>query len=303
MYNFNSALKKFVIMFRPDTLQLAYQNMENLEVVPNILNFNDGSVRVDIPLDVSFPHRYCVISAVIESLDDLMIVAQIKEIIDRIEPNKSISLVLHGTAYTRYDRVMFEDKSDAFGAKVFADFINSIGFDFVYFNDPHSKVITDLVTRSVIVDQKYLLRATVPNLKEFGIICPDAGARSKLGDDASLYFSKQRSVKTGKIDGVVLAEINLERNVNKLLIVDDICEGGGTFIGIANAIKESYHYDRIFKDKELNLYVTHGIFSRNAIPRLLEHFANIYVYSMKESVYNALTESEKSRVIYNTLFV
>jgi ribose-phosphate pyrophosphokinase len=51
-----------------------------------------------------------------------------------------------------------------------------------------------------------------------------------------------------------------------VLIVDDICDGGGTFIGIAKALP---------KDVKKYLYVTHGIFSKG-LRELTGHFEHIY---------------------------
>jgi ribose-phosphate pyrophosphokinase len=55
-----------------------------------------------------------------------------------------------------------------------------------------------------------------------------------------------------------------------LFIVDDICDGGGTFINIARIIKENEQFKgRIY------LIVTHGIFSRG-FEDLGEYFNGIY---------------------------
>jgi ribose-phosphate pyrophosphokinase len=55
-----------------------------------------------------------------------------------------------------------------------------------------------------------------------------------------------------------------------LFIVDDICDGGGTFINIARIIKENEQFKgRIY------LIVTHGIFSRG-FEDLAEYFNGIY---------------------------
>jgi ribose-phosphate pyrophosphokinase len=85
-----------------------------------------------------------------------------------------------------------------------------------------------------------------------------------LGVD--LYIAdKKRDFDTGKILGIEMTE-PLPKT-GRYLVVDDICDGGGTFMGLANAID-------LPKD-QLGLWVTHGIFSGNA-HLLRDHYRNIY---------------------------
>lgn len=292
-------MKKFNIEFRPDTLQLAYQLMSNMSIIPEVLKFSDGSIRVSFP-SISkgiINHRYAIISAFIESMDDLMIVAQCVDIIKRENPNSTVSLLVYGTAYTRYDRVMFENKLDSFGAKVFANFINALNLSHVTFLDAHSEVILDLVNNSVNIDQSVLMDSVVDTLR-MGIVCPDKGARKK-SKNACVWADKDRNPETGKINGIKIQSVNPHEieKFNEFIVVDDICEGGGTFLGLADAFK---NYKGL-EDKVLNLYVTHGIFSNNAIEKLLEKYSKIYVYNMKKSVYYELTRQEQERVIVKIL--
>ena len=56
----------------------------------------------------------------------------------------------------------------------------------------------------------------------------------------------------------------------RFLIVDDICDGGRTFLEAAKILKEE-------TTGKLFLYVTHGIFSKG-IDELLEHYEHIYCH-------------------------
>lgn len=57
------------------------------------------------------------------------------------------------------------------------------------------------------------------------------------------------------------------------IIIDDICDGGATFINIASKIKEYY---KGFKyEPKIYLIVTHGIFSKG-FKELSEYFDGIY---------------------------
>jgi len=73
---------------------------------------------------------------------------------------------------------------------------------------------------------------------------------------------KKRNLETGSLSGFVVPQ---DLGGRPTLIIDDICDGGGTFMGIA---QEVYALP-------LGLYVTHGIFSRG-FDKLKECFTRIY---------------------------
>jgi ribose-phosphate pyrophosphokinase len=54
------------------------------------------------------------------------------------------------------------------------------------------------------------------------------------------------------------------------MVVDDICDGGRTFMGLGELIKEQ-------TGRKPFLYVTHGIFSYNSLPKLVEIYSDIFV--------------------------
>lgn len=290
------------VLLRPDTLQYSYLEYSHKTLNVEAYRFNDGSIKVTIPnINNSLNHRYCEITAHIESCDDLMIIAQIKEIIERFSTApKMFTLVITSTPYTRYDRVMLDDQTDSFGAKVFANLVNSLEFDCVHFFDCHSKVMLDLIKNSDNIDQNHLVEDTLfsysDELHDYNIIAPDKGAVTKLnnlGIEANMVFSKSRDVATGKISPMKIVKDESDET-KEYLVIDDICEGGGTFIGLAEIFKKH-------KNAHLNLYVTHGIFSNNAIEKLLNHYSKIYVQFMKESLYNSLPEEQKDKVFVNKL--
>lgn len=92
------------------------------------------------------------------------------------------------------------------------------------------------------------------------VVAPDAGAAKKAFAVASYYrlplltAAKVRDVKTGAI---IRTELLGAATVagRAALIVDDICDGGRTFIELAKVLRAA-GADRVF------LYVTHGIFSQ-----------------------------------------
>jgi ribose-phosphate pyrophosphokinase len=111
------------------------------------------------------------------------------------------------------------------------------------------------------------------------VISPDAGAEKRAGEVARklgvplIHAWKTRDVGTGAISGFGFDAYAEATTINKrarVLVVDDICDGGGTFVGLAAAIEKSFP-----ADIDLHLFTTHGIYSKGVAP-LAEHFSHIY---------------------------
>lgn len=286
-------INKFVVELHPSTTDVAYCSAKVKEINFSSLLFKDGSVRVvcDSIADIVYANigSSVHIQAYITSMDDLMVVAQIKDIIENnTKYPLSFVLMISSPVYSRYDRVMLDDKSDSFGAKVFANFVNSLGFDAVSYLDCHSDVLTNLSNKAFSFEQKDLLKLSI-NVDNYSIVAPDKGALVK-NPNADIVFNKVRDLGTGKIKGLELVKqpITVEDNI---IVVDDLCEGGGTFIGVAKSIQQNFSYN------SLSLYITHGLLTNNAVSKLKEFYSNIFVHIMKESVYNTLQDDEKEIVI------
>lgn len=84
-------------------------------------------------------------------------------------------------------------------------------------------------------------------------------------------FKKKRYNDTGMSLSITQEIINqIENNPGcEILIFDDLCDGGATFIAGSKILKELY------PDRKINLYITHGLFSKG-IGRLLDNFDHIY---------------------------
>lgn len=181
-----------------------------------------------------------------------------------------IGLYIPYLPFARQDRVMVN--GEPFSLKVFADMINLQNYSSVFMFDPHSDVAPALINNSVVIkNSKFVSDA----IKEFGIndyymISPDAGSYKKISDvckyigykgDISLC-NKKRDVSTGNIIGTY-CDIS-DYGGKDCVIVDDICDGGGTFKLLAQELKKR-------NCGKLYLIVSHGIFSKG-IETLLEDF-------------------------------
>ncbi|AUI87728.1 ribose-phosphate pyrophosphokinase [Vibrio azureus] len=185
-----------------------------------------------------------------------------------------IELVIPYFPYARQDRVCV--KGEALGASVMANIINSLGFSKVTVWDAHSDVSPALLERVINIPQIKLLEkcddlAQRLSSGKLTLVSPDAGAAKKTikiaetfnGEPEVIQAQKVRNLKTGEI---VKTEILGDVKDKNVLITDDICDGGRTFIELAKELKAK-------GAKEISLFVTHGIFSNglSVFDGLIEH--------------------------------
>lgn len=175
--------------------------------------------------------------------------------------------------YGRQDRVCNE--GEAFSLRVFADMLNAIEFDDVLTLDPHSDVTAAVLNRSTVVDMATSLEDSVLLHEGYShIVSPDAGAYKKTQKVAELFgvpvipCLKTRDTKNGKLSDPIVVTNGIA-DVKRMLIVDDICDGGYTFIQLAKELK------KLYPQVEIDLYVSHGIFSKGT-EVLSSYFNKIY---------------------------
>jgi len=175
-----------------------------------------------------------------------------------------------------------------FTAKSIAKEINLRNFPSVTVVDCHSEVMPALIDRcrNIPLAKLISLWSSGINLKNAqydGVISPDAGAEKRASAVAValgvplIHGWKKRNVTTGALDGFGIEPIEpwpksaVKRGDYhpRFLIVDDICDGGGTFVGLADHIKN-------YRVKcNLDLLVTHGLFS-NGVVGLYKYFDTIF---------------------------
>lgn len=188
----------------------------------------------------------------------------------------------------RSDR-KFEDGGNNYLKDVICPAINALNFKSVTCIDPHSDClemgikgfrkqsnldIVDFAIKS-IYNTFYVKSEDAKVYNNFILISPDAGASKKIYKIAEkigyegdiITCSKDRDTE-GKLTKTVIPVSTI---VHKdYIIIDDICDGGGTFINIAKTLKPRLHSsNRIF------LIVTHGIFSKG-FQELEKYFDGIY---------------------------
>ncbi len=181
----------------------------------------------------------------------------------------------------RQDRIM--TKGEALTVKVYADIINAQAYKKVYVFDPHSEVTSALVNNIRVFDNSHLAEMILKDIENYHLIIPDAGAAKKalklaqrLGSQSVIKCDKEREVSTGKLSEFSVYHDDLKGN--DCYIVDDICDGGGTFIGLAKALKEK-------NAGKLYLVVSHGIFS-DGLEKLSRYFELIHTTNSFQKISN-----------------
>ena len=210
------------------------------------------------------------------NMDDLMHVAQLLDAVRQQCLLRHCVLELPWLPYARQDRHM--QVGDSFALKVFASFLNQLRFDRVVVLDPHSDVAAGVVERMVTIPQHRCVTHS-PSLMEklqqgMMLAAPDAGALKKIdavaqqtgGQDVAI-LAKQRDVASGALRGFELLKGDVRGR--DVLIVDDLCDAGGTFIGSAAVLRQA-------GARSVSLYVTHGLFSKGVEHLLTQGIDHIW---------------------------
>ena len=230
--------------------------------------FNGGEPHIKIKEDSILDS--VMITTRIRSFNDLGFLLIATDALRRMGIEK-LSLFLPYFPAARQDRVMM--KGEALSVKVYADIINSANYEQVLIVDPHSDVCPALLNRVRVINNHLFVQKALAAEKDYYLIAPDSGALKKayllaqfLGRKQIITCSKNRDVQTGQLNGFKVFAEDLQGKT--CVIVDDICDGGGTFLGLAKTLKEKNAGDLI-------LVVTHGIFSKG-IEVLNTVFSKIY---------------------------
>jgi ribose-phosphate pyrophosphokinase len=210
----------------------------------------------------------------INSMNDLGLLLVAVDALYRVGNFAKINLILPYFPGARQDREMVP--GEPLTAKVYADIINDLSFDGVTILDAHSDVTPALLDNCNSVTNHKFVAQVIRELNftdGYWLVSPDAGANKKilklaqhLEAEKVIKCDKVRNIKTGALSSFeVYADDLMDM---PCVIVDDICDGGGTFIGLAEELKKKHAGD-------LYLVVTHGIFSKG-LDTLNKVFKGIY---------------------------
>lgn len=220
--------------------------------------FPGGEVGINVNVnEPDLSVRNVTLSGRASSSDKLMGIFMATDALQRVYPSAKIHLKLPYIPYARQDRVC--NAGEALSIKAVARLINAQNYATVSVVDPHSPTSVALIDRVLVRDQYDVFGSIKRNWAGWTIVAPDMGALKKAEDFAKrvgakdvIAFNKTRELATGKITGMYC--FDQIDPLGDFLVLDDICDGGRTFIELAKHIA--------LPTQKLELAVTHGIFSQ-----------------------------------------
>ena len=156
---------------------------------------------------------------------------------------KCITLIMPYIPNARMDRT--HNAGEVHMLKYFCKFINDLHFDCVQVMDPHSDVSCTLLDHLFYIDPTPLVKSAVEESRAQYIFFPDDGAAKRYGPVYNfrpyLNGKKNRDWATGAIKGLEVENpmgLKDDFNGKHIIIIDDICSRGGTFVHSAAALKK-----------------------------------------------------------------
>jgi len=258
-------------------------NPEKSQIKYKISQFPDGQQTVDLT-DWNDLLRYndaVKISSRLNSFKDLELIICATAAVRNFKPNREIALYVPYFMGARSDRKFVEGGVN-YLKQVICPIINSLNFTSVLVLDPHSDVLEACLNNFEKVNNHTLAKHALSKIDNkdgaqdrICLVSPDAGAYKKIFDVAKKFgieniitATKVRDMRSGNILRTEIPTLNQHEDL-KYVIIDDICDGGRTFIELAKAIKGSRPSAKVY------LVVTHGIFTAG-FKELNQYFEGIY---------------------------
>lgn len=227
-----------------------------------VISFPDGEKHLKIDtLDRKDSVR--IVSRITCS-DDLFLLMQLSDILNR-------QCVVVEEIFIPYLMTMRCDRlfslEQPFSLGIVANVINSFKAKIVRIVEPHSYASLSLIERSFPqwVDYKIV--------DDFVNCLPDKGSVDRYNSSrysvAPIICSKARDVNTGKLSGFRIEAIGGYKEGNNIVVVDDLCDGGGTFVGIAEELRK-------LKPSRLTLAVVHAI-QKQGIERVAKVYDEVVI--------------------------
>lgn len=245
----------------------------NKEVFVQWITFSDSAMTCRIDPQAEF--KNCISIDATDETDNIPLMKEKLELLHNALHHTSAwvdnsaeeipqILLLGYLPYARADRVFQTGNPN--GLQTFQSWLAEFVFSEVHIYDPHNGHALDADSINYVVKHQVdCVKETISGelvinkLEDYDyIVAPDTGAvrkakrLSKYLNVPIMYASKKRNINTGRIESVTLdTSVIVKSATPRVLIVDDILDGGGTFIPIAEELKKT--------GAIVDLYVTHLI--------------------------------------------
>ena len=264
-------------------LNLNLINLEKSDIGYTISTFPDGEPYIKLE-EFSRREEVNVITR-ITSPFELFRLMQVGNILNRhgVVWNVYITYLMS----SRMDRVM--SFQEPFSLEIVAECINNLKPSFVELLCPHSDRVYNLISNCSYTEYPF----NYEDLETYDYICyPDKGAAERykyLVEDQSriITCTKVRDPQTGQLSGFQVSNPEIYKGAGmSICVIDDLCDGGGTFIGIAQKLRE------LDPNVKLSIKITHAV-QPLGLQKLLDHYDHVEITNS----YNDWHDDENLKVV------
>lgn len=224
----------------------------------------------------------------LKSSDDLILLCLMCDTLTKYNPKIDITVYIQYMAYQQADRDF--GYVECFSLKTICNILNGLNVNQYHIYDCHSDVAPALLKNCTVLSNDTFIQNVLYNWKQSNpgkttknnliILAPDAGAYKKIFklcedikfDGRIECCAKSRNHDTGE-KTIIVPRIDGDQDI---LVIDDICLAGGTFLGVASGISDK---------NKLFLAVSHGIFN-NGVDHLLKVYDTIYTTNSRCEINN-----------------
>jgi ribose-phosphate pyrophosphokinase len=294
------------------TLTLNLVDSSKSDIKYKISKFPDGQQTVDIISTVAniWGFRNIQIISRLNSFTDLELIICANQALKNMDEQLKIELFVPYFLGARSDRKFVEGGVN-YLKQVICPIINSQNFSNVVVMDPHSDVLEACLNNYTKINNHTLVEWAINQIgvpkDNICLVSPDAGAYKKIADVAKsvnisniITANKTRDIATGNITGTHVP-FNVYDANKTFVIIDDICDGGRTFIELAKEIMKSRVLSSVVHSNEygkIYLIVTHGIFSAG-FDKLNEYFDGIFSTDSVRTIGDYVSDSYGSQIKTN----
>lgn len=252
----------------------------------NISKFPAGEIGVSLTSETDtklLSSQIVTIFCSFQHTEEVFIIYSLVDYIRSISRGVYIVLDIPYFPAARADRDQFFDTISgqvqrySFGLNVYSEIIGNLPVDEIRVLDPHSSVLEALLAtkhKKIVVTRMY------------GIECEHT------------YATKVRS-PDGKLLEHRLNNPNIESDKILCLVLDDICDGGATFIGLANLLDETF----VGKEIRKVLYTSHGLYTKGTNHLMEKYHILVSSNDPSDYVFQSAEHLEKLHSYRNQFFI
>ena len=234
---------------------------EKSDISYNIIYFPDGEPHIVLE-EVNRKESIKVICR-ISNPTDLFIVTQVGSILNR--QGVPYSFDIKYLMSMRMDRVI--SFNEAYSLEIVMKMLKMFHPISISVLEPHNN-------NAILANGGIGYPSDKPDFSECLVVFPDKGAyeRYKALYDKAVICSKVRDLSTGILTGFNIdnPEILDEYPDKPLIVIDDLCDGGGTFVGIVELLNEKY------PNRPKSIFVTHAV-NTKGIDNMSRYYDNVYI--------------------------